>query len=130
MENSVLKNETLSASYYAYEFLGNRGPDTQSSVEVFDEATEVIFYILINKNSIGCWNTKKPFSVENQGVIASDDESLVYPNDLRIDNEGNLMVLSNRMPLFIYKELPKGENNFRILVGKTSEIIKGTPCEN
>lgn len=130
MENNVLKNETLSASYYAYEFLGNRGSDTQSSVEVFDETTDVIFYILINKNSIGCWNTKKPFNVENQGVVATDNETLVFPNDLRLDNEGNLIVLSNRMPLFIYSELSKDENNFRLLVGKTSEIIKGTPCEN
>lgn len=130
VENSVLKNETFSSSFHAYEHLGNRGPDSQSSVEVFDAITDVIFYTRINQNAVGCWNTKKPFSVENQGVVAADNEALVFPNDLRIDGEGNLLVLSNRMPLFLFTELPKGENNYRILMGKTSEIIRGTPCEN
>ena len=134
VENSVLKNETFStnpsASYHAYELLGTRGFDSQSSVQVFDEITDVIFYTRINQNAVGCWNTRKPFSEVNQGMVAADNETLVFPNDLRIDNEGNLLVLSNRMPLFIYSELPKDDKNFRILVAKTSEIIKGTSCEN
>lgn len=129
-----MKNESFStdqaASYHSFELLGSRGPESQSSVEVFDAITDVIFFTLINHNAIGCWNTKKPFTVENQGVVAADNETLVYPNDLRIDGEGNLLVLSNRMPFFIYSELPVGEINYRVLVGKTSEIIKGTPCED
>lgn len=133
VENSVLKNENFStdqaASFYSYELVGTRGPGSQSSVEVFDATTGVIFYTLINKNGIGCWNTKKPFTAENQGVVAEDDEDLVYPNDLRIDGEGNLLVLSNRMPLFIYSELPAGEVNYRVLAMKTTELIKETPCE-
>lgn len=129
----MLKNETFAtdhvASYHSYEHLGSRSPGSQSSVEVFDVITDVIFYTQINLNAVGCWNTKKPFTVDNQGVVAADNETLVFPNDLRIDSEGNLLVLSNRMPLFIYSELPKGEINYRILVGKTEELIKGTPCE-
>lgn len=130
VENNVLKNESFCTSYHAYELLGSRGPDTQSSIEVFDAITEVIFYTQINHNAIGCWNTKKPFTVENQGIVAADNETLLFPNDLRVDSEGNLLVLSNRMPLFIYSKLPEGEENFRILTGKTSELIKGTVCEN
>jgi hypothetical protein len=88
----------------------------------------VIFYTQINRDAIGCWNIKKPYTPENQGLVDSDSHSLVFPNDLKLDNEGNLYVLSDRMPLFIYKELPQ-EVNYRILVGKTSEVINGTPCE-
>lgn len=131
VENYVLKNEsfsTSSAAYHSFNLLGNRGTNTQSSTQVYDEITNVIFYTQINRNAIGCWNTKKPFTIENQGIVARDDEALIFPNDLRIDSNGNLLVLSNRMPVFIYSQL-KDEYNYRIMVGKTTEIIKGTPCE-
>jgi dopachrome tautomerase len=109
--------------------LGSRGPNSQSSAEVFDGLTGAVFYTQINRDAIGCWNSMKPYTKENQGLVASDSENLVFPNDLRIDSEGNLLVLSNRMPIFIYKKLNE-EFNYRIFMGKTGEIIKGTPCEN
>lgn len=130
--NSVLKNESFSTardSYNAFNLLGSRGAKSQSSSQVFDSLTNVVFYTQINKDAVGCWNTLKPFTVENQGIVATDSERLVFPNDLRIDSDGNLLVLSNRMPVFIYGSL-KSEFNYRILVGNTSELIKGTTCEN
>lgn len=130
VKNSVLKNESLSISYHAFKLLGSRGPESQSSVEVFDAKTEVIFFTQINNNAIGCWNTRKPFTIENQGIVAADNFTLLFPNDLRTDSEGNLLILSNRMPLFIYSKLPEEEENFRILVGKMSELIKGTVCDS
>ena len=132
VENGVLKNESFStspASFHSFELLGSRAAESQSSVEVFDKATNVIFYTLINRNAIGCWNTKKPFTLENQGVVAVDSETLIFPNEVRIDSEGNLLVLSNRMPKLFYKELSSEEVNYRILVGNTNELIRGTPCE-
>jgi hypothetical protein len=131
VSNNVLKNETLSASseaFHLYKILGNRGENSQSSAEVFDNSTSVVFYTLINKNAIGCYNTKKPFSAENQGIVAVDDELLVFPNDLKIDAQGILFVLSNKMPIYMFSAL-KNETNYRILMGKTSELIRGTPCE-
>ena len=133
MLNNVLKNESFSTSadsYHHFKVLGNRGAKTQSSSEVFDESTGVIFYTQINRDAVGCWNTLKPFTIENQGIVANDSEFLVFPNDLRIDTEGNLLVLSNRMPLFMFTNLKPGDFNYRILTGKISEIIMGTPCEN
>jgi hypothetical protein len=132
VSNSVLKNETFCTStdsFRHFKLLGNRGPNSQSSAEVFDGLTGVVFYTQINRDAIGCWNTAKSYTRDNQGLVASDSELLVFPNDLRIDSEGNLLVLSNRMPVFIYTKL-KEEFNYRIFMGKTGEIIKGTPCEN
>jgi hypothetical protein len=119
VSNTVLKNETFSTnpdSYHHFKVLGNRGPNTQSSAEVFDGLTGVVFYTQINRDAIGCWNTAKSYTRDNQGLVASDSER-------------NLFVLSNRMPVFIYTKL-KEEFNYRIFMGKTGEIIKGTPCEN
>jgi Major royal jelly protein len=127
--NSVLKNETFATStdaYNAYTVLGDRGPKSQSTAEFFDEKTNAIFYTQINRDAIGCWNINKPFTPENQGLVDSDSDALVFPNDLKV-NDGQLYVLSDRMPLFIYSSL-KPEFNYRILTGKTEDIISGTPC--
>lgn len=132
VSNVVLKNEsfcTSSDAFHSYKVLGNRGAKTQSSVEVFDSLTGVVFYTQINRDAVGCWNTLKPFTKDNQGLVASDSELLVFPNELRIDDDGNLLVLSNRLPVFMFNKLKPGLN-YRILMGKTTEIIKGTPCEN
>ncbi|CRK87272.1 CLUMA_CG001074, isoform A [Clunio marinus] len=128
--NTVLKNETFATSndaYFAYTLLGDRGPKSQSTAEHYDDKTDVIFYTQINRDAVGCWNINKPFTPENQGLVDSDSDALVFPNDLKVDNDGTLYVLSDRMPLFIYGTL-KSEYNYRILTGKTSEIITGTPC--
>lgn len=128
--NTVLKNETFATSgdsYFAYSLLGDRGPKSQSTAEVYDESTNSIFYTQINRDAIACWNINKTYTPENQGIVDSDSNSLVFPNDLKIDN-GKLYVLSDRMPLFIYSSL-RPEVNYRILVGETQEVVKGTPCE-
>lgn len=130
--NYVLQNETRalsSESYYDYSFIGDRGPNGQSTAEFFDEKTKTIVYTQVNKDGIGCWNTNKPYTPDTQGIIDSDSDALVFPNDLKIDQNGNVWVLSDRLPVFIYKKLNPNEFNYRILTGKVSELILGTPCE-
>lgn len=131
VSNTVLKNETFATSphaYYAYTLLGDRGPKSQATAEFYDAETDTIFYTQINRDAIGCWNIKKPYTVDHQGLVDSDSHTLIFPNDLKVDN-GNLYVLSDRMPLFIYKNL-EAEHNYRIMTAKTSEVVTGTPCEN
>lgn len=130
--NYVLQNETraLSAeSYNDYSVVGDRGPNGQSTAEFYDEKTKTLIYTQVNKDGIGCWNTGKPYTPDTQGIIDSDSDALVFPNDLKIDRNGNLWVLSDRLPQFIYRKLNPNEFNYRILTGKVSELILGTPCE-
>lgn len=130
--NYVLQNQTRalsSDSYFDYLYLGERGPNGQSSAEFFDEKSNVMFYTQVNKDGIGCWNANKPYTPETQGLVDTDSDALVFPNDLKVDRDGNLWVLSDRMPLFIYKNLNPNEYNYRILKGKVSDSILGTPCE-
>lgn len=130
--NSVLKNETYvtgTKAYHAFKLLGERGMNSQSTAEFYDPSTNVIFYTQVNRDAIGCWNIKKDYIPANQGIVDSDSVSLVFPNDLKVDSEGKLWVLSDKLPVFIYSTLKK-EQNYRILVGNTKDIIKGTPCDN
>lgn len=110
--------------------VGERGQNGQSTAEFFDEMTNVLIYTQVNKDGIACWNVNKPYTADTQGIIDSDSDALVFPNDLKIDRNGNLWVLSDRLPAFIYKGLNANEFNYRILTGKVSELILGTPCES
>lgn len=121
---------TSPSAYYDFQLLGDRGVNGQATAEFFDENSKVLFYTQVNKDGVGCWNTEKPYNQENQGLVDSDSDALVFPNDLKADNDGNLWVLSDRMPVFLYKKLDPTEYNYRILRGKISEIIQGTPCAN
>ncbi|XP_055710597.1 L-dopachrome tautomerase yellow-f2 [Phlebotomus papatasi] len=132
VNNRILQNETYCTSsdaYHEYQLLGDRGQNSQSTAEFYDPHTEVIFYTQVNRDAIGCWNTNKPFNPDNQGLVDSDSEALVFPNDLKVDPSGTLWVLSDRMPAFIYKQLDPQQHNFRILRGNTKQLIQGTPCD-
>uniref|UniRef100_A0A182N8X0 Protein yellow n=1 Tax=Anopheles dirus TaxID=7168 RepID=A0A182N8X0_9DIPT len=132
VSNTVLKNETYAQSpqaYYDYKLLGDRGPNSQSSAEFYDAETGVIFYTQVNKDGVGCWNTVMPLNADTQGLVDSDSDALVFPNDLKVDNEGTLWVLSDRLPMFIFTSLDADQYNYRILVGETRDMIKGTPCD-
>ncbi|XP_058062875.1 protein yellow isoform X1 [Anopheles bellator] len=132
VSNTILKNASYSQSpqaYYDYKLLGDRGPNSQSSAEFYDSTTGVIFYTQVNKDGVGCWNTAMPLNADTQGLVDSDSDALVFPNDLKVDSEGNLWVLSDRLPMFIFTELDAEQYNYRILIGDTREMIKGTPCD-
>lgn len=130
--NKVLQNEVYSQStdsYYEFRLVGERGHNSQSSAEFLDENTNIMFYTQVNKDAVGCWNIRKPFNPDNQGLVDSDSDSLVFPNDLKVSRDGVLWVLSDRMPVFIYKQLNPNEYNYRILRKPVLDAIRGTPCE-
>ncbi|KAJ6649551.1 Protein yellow [Pseudolycoriella hygida] len=129
--NRVLQNESYSTgsdAYFDYKLVGDRGSNGQSSAEFFDDEAGVLFYTQVNKDGVGCWNAKKPYNPDTQGLVDSDSDALVFPNDLKVDANRNLWVLSDRMPAFLYKSLNYTEFNYRILKGKVDDLILGTPC--
>ncbi|XP_049278861.1 L-dopachrome tautomerase yellow-f2-like [Anopheles funestus] len=134
VSNRVLQNETLAllgkGAYGKYfHHLGERGPNTQTSSHAYDPRTGTLFYAEINRNSIGCWNTDKPLKPETQGIVHLDNEEMIYPADIRVDSNGDLWVISNRLPIWIYSELNRTEVNYRIWRQSASRAIAGTICE-
>lgn len=83
----------------------------------------------LNKDGVACWNTKKPLNSNTLGTVAHDKDRLIFTNDVKLDNERNLFILSDKMPVFIYKQLNPNEINYRIFKVKVDDAIKGTPCE-
>ncbi|XP_058839735.1 L-dopachrome tautomerase yellow-f-like [Topomyia yanbarensis] len=132
VSNAVLKNETLARSGDEYSdlfiHLGSRGPNTHSSSHAFDEKTGVLFYAEVNRNSIGCWNSKRRFDADNHGIVHLDNSDMIYPADLVIDTEGVLWVISNKLPIWIYSKLNVTDFNYRIWRQTTKSAINGTLC--
>jgi len=108
VSTEVLRNKAVATdphSYHLFKDEGEKGPLSQTSASVLDENTGVLFLTQLNKDAIGCWNTKKPLNPENVGIVAQDKEALIFTNDMKIDTERNVWILSDRMPVFIYKTL-------------------------
>lgn len=131
VSTKVLQNRNPSAKdYHEYKLLGSKGTLSQSSGSSLDEKSGVLFYTLLNKNAVGCWNTNKKFSTDVNGIVAKDDNTFVFPNDLKVDKNGTVWVLTDRLPVFVYSQLNSSDVNYRIFSAPVSEAIKGTVCDS
>ncbi|XP_017857521.1 PREDICTED: protein yellow [Drosophila arizonae] len=130
VKTSVLRNKTLATSgaiYRDFKILGNRGVDAQAGAQFLDAETGVLFYTLPNQNSLGCWQTSKGYNVQDR--VYSNNNSFVFPSDVKVDDERRLWVLVNQMQNFIYDELYPGSINFRIYMANVNDALEHTACE-
>ncbi|KAL1130771.1 hypothetical protein AAG570_012012 [Ranatra chinensis] len=129
---SYLRNETGSEQKDPFRKVGEprRRSRGHASGSAFDRQG-VLFYNLVSKSAVGCWNSKTGVhNPHTQGVVARDPKGLSFPNDLKVDHnpDQGLWVLSNRLHKFLYSTLSPNETNFRVYTGKVKELVKGTPC--
>lgn len=64
--------------------MGHRSDLGQSAMHAYDKRTGVIFFSQVATNAIACWNTAKPLKVQNIGIIARDDTTMIYPADINV----------------------------------------------
>ncbi|XP_073999935.1 protein yellow-like [Rhodnius prolixus] len=127
----ILQNKSMPAECYKHTYLlGNRGDNMQSSASIFDQNTGTLFYTTVIKNGIACWNSFRGDNInpQNQGIINEFNEPLSYPADIRIDKNGSLWVLTNKMMDFLY-EKEQSTTPYRIFTGTLHTLIKNTPCK-
>lgn len=129
----VLRNETLATSddiYRDFIVLGSRGPNGQSGASFLDQTTGVLFYTLPNLNAVACWKTSnRDYNIQSQGRVYMSAIEMVFPNDVKVDDQNRLWVLSDRLQEFIYSKLDKNDVNFRILSASVSDAISNTACD-
>lgn len=63
------------------------------------------------------------------GVVDRDDVGLIFPADVKIDENRNVWVLSDRMHAFLIAGLDFSEVNFRIYAAPLQRLIGGTVCD-
>lgn len=59
-----------------------------------------------------------------------NNTTMVFPNDIKVDAKGNLWVLSDRLPKFMYESLDPEDVNFRVLTASVKDAIMGTACDS
>ncbi|XP_011290952.2 LOW QUALITY PROTEIN: protein yellow [Musca domestica] len=125
----ILRDETrVEDSYHDFIALDERGPNSHTTARVMSEDGVELFN-LIDQNSVGCWHSSMPYSPQFHGIVDRDDVGLVFPADVKIDENKDVWVLSDRMPVFLLSELDYNDVNFRIYTAPLSTLIEGTVCD-
>lgn len=115
-----------------YRVLGTRGNHMQSTAHMYDESSGVLFYTLINRNGIGCWNSRKHannFNPSTNEILATDDVTMIFPNDMVFDDNGDLWLLSDRLPVSNIRGLRENEVNHRLFTSSVANLVRGTVCD-
>lgn len=129
VSTKVLRDEAgVEESFHQFQYLKERGPNAHTTSRVMSENGLQLFN-LIDQNAVGCWHSSLPYSPEYHGVVDRDDVELVFPADVKIDEEENVWVISDRMPVFLIAELDYSDVNFRIFSAPLSTLVAGTVCD-
>ncbi|KAI9589298.1 hypothetical protein GQX74_007467 [Glossina fuscipes] len=125
----ILRDESrVEDSYHDFVALDERGPNAHTTSRVISEEGVELFN-LIDQNAVGCWHSSMPYSPQFHGIVDRDDVGLVFPSDVKIDENNNVWVLSDRMPVFLLSELDYDDINFRIYTAPLNTLIEGTVCD-
>ncbi|KAJ6646949.1 Protein yellow [Pseudolycoriella hygida] len=133
VSTKVLRNKTYSTSgdsFKEFKILGSRGLNGQSGAAFLDQLTGVIFYALPNLNAVACWKTSnREYTFKSQGRVYMSPVEMVFPNDVKVDDQDRLWVLSDNLQDLIFSELNRNRINFRILTAHVKDAIENTACD-
>lgn len=81
-----------------------------------------LYYGLLKEHAIAQWDSYKPFTYENQLIVAKDDAFIQWSDGMSFDEEGHLYVVVNHLHNFVAGRLRPNDVNFRILRAKTGTL--------
>ncbi|KAG4079896.1 hypothetical protein HA402_015027 [Bradysia odoriphaga] len=82
----------------------------------------ILYYGLLKEHALAQWDSYKPFSLDNQLIIAKDDNYIQWTDGMTFDEEGYLYIVVNRLHNFVAGLLRPNDINFRILRAKTGTL--------
>ncbi|XP_011869929.1 PREDICTED: protein yellow-like [Vollenhovia emeryi] len=131
VSTDILQDDTLNKSgvYSNFHIVGTKGPLTQGPSSIIDPKTCINYFTQVNRNGIACWDTTEDLNPETFKLVAQDNRTLVFPQDIVIDDKSRkLYVLSNNIQIFMNGNFDPTTTNFFI----TSADLKALTfeCEN
>ncbi|KAK7602175.1 hypothetical protein V9T40_009616 [Parthenolecanium corni] len=117
------------ALFHQFQVVGYRGQFMQSTTSTIDENTGVLFYTLLCQDAIACWNSQSEYNMNTQGIVAQDSKRFSYTNDVKVDKNGMIWALSDRLHEYLFNKMNYSEINFRIFRIPVMAAIQGTVCE-
>ncbi|XP_055680078.1 uncharacterized protein LOC129788094 [Lutzomyia longipalpis] len=110
----------------AFSFLGYGGIENQS-IMLFDDQTEVLFFIHLLSNTLQCWNTNAPLEDGNVVTLFSD---LEFGVDMLLDGDRNLrFLLYNGDGLMLFDQGRTTNPFYQLYYVNIDYVIKGTACD-
>lgn len=131
VSTNILQDNTLKKweNHYNFHIVGNKGPLTQGPASIIDSETSVDYFAQINRNGIACWDTTVKLSPKTFNLVAQDNTTLVFPQDVTIDNNSRqLYVLSNNLQKLLYDSFDPLTTNFFITSADLGTLT--TLCKN
>lgn len=126
----ILRDESRAEdSYHDFFFFPTERTSNSHTTARVCSDDGIMLYNLIDQNAIGCWHTSMPYEPQYHGVVDRDDVGLVFPSDVKIDENRNVWILSDRMPVFLITNLDYNDVNFRIYSAPLQTLIGGTVCD-
>lgn len=129
VSTAILRNSSrVEDSYHDFVVLEKRAPLSHTTSRVMTD-DGIMFFNLIDRNSVGCWNSATSYTPANHDVVDRDDEALIFPADVKVDANRNLWVISDKMPNFLIDRLDYNDINFRVFFAPVDVLVQGTVCE-
>lgn len=136
---AALRNATLRAGDLIERFVALNDSrcarhDTCQATAMGMDVNGVMYYNLVTKGAVGCWNSNRDYGPVTQGVLSGGPASaaLSFPNDLKVDKAypvQRVWTLSNGLHKYLYGKVDPGQINYRITMAYTDDIVRGTVCE-
>ncbi|KAK0168153.1 hypothetical protein PV327_001981 [Microctonus hyperodae] len=133
VSTSVIRdNQTAESSAESFVPVGKpRAKDFGHSSGSAIDKNGVMFFNMVTRDSVWCWDTRKEYIPQNMGLIGVGNETLIFPNDIRVDHEErqSFWTISNRLPMYLYGPWDPYDINFRIYRAYVDDAVKNTVCD-
>lgn len=133
VRTSILRNQTAwltsTAPATAFQSIGSRGRRSQSSTTDMTPSG-ILIAAQVQLEGVSCWDTRKPYNLNNVMMLQRDPNLLGFVNDLKLDaDRENAWAVSNNLPIYLYSQLDFTQINFRLLRANIARAIRGTICD-
>ncbi|XP_034939871.1 protein yellow-like isoform X2 [Chelonus insularis] len=128
----LIDKESVDANIESFVPVGKpRAKDFGHSSGAAIDRNGVMFFDMVTRDSVWCWDTRKEYLPQNLGLVGVSNETLIFPNDLRMDNEErqSFWTISNKLPIFLYGVWNPEDINFRVYRAYVDNAVKGTICD-
>lgn len=126
----ILRDETrVDDSFHDFSFFPTERTANSHTTSRVCSDDGIMLFNLIDQNAVGCWHTSMPYEPQYHGIVDRDDVGLIFPADVKIDENRDVWVLSDRMSTFLVASLDYTDINFRIYSAPLTSLIGGTVCD-
>ncbi|XP_065352589.1 protein yellow-like [Cloeon dipterum] len=128
VNTSVLRNESL-ANNSPTDFIKGSQPRPGQSAGYDMDKNGILFFGLVNRDALACWNTRKTFDPTRIARLAQNNDTMQFISTVSVDQSQRLWALSSRYHKYFLRTMDPTEINFRIFMAEsTTDLIKGTVC--